>query len=137
MEAEIMRDFSCPNSGSTPHTLGSRPLQAIDQLTSRPLVAWSLLSLDLLWVVLSAAFGFPSRLETIFQTLIAALTLALVFVIQHTQAREQVVTQRKLDELLQALPRANNAVIGLEDATDTQLAHLHDGHRHLRHEATR
>jgi hypothetical protein len=42
----------------------------------------------------SVAVGFPTRLETIFPTLVAALTLALVFVIQHTQAREQLVTQR-------------------------------------------
>jgi low affinity Fe/Cu permease len=115
---------------------GSRPLHAIDRLTSQPVIAWTLLSLDLAWVVLSVAFGFPSRIETIFQTLVAALTLALVFVIQHTQAREQLVTQRKLDELLRALPRADNAVIGLEDASDTQLASLHDNHRQLRQKAT-
>jgi low affinity Fe/Cu permease len=115
---------------------GSRPLHAIDRLTSQPVIAWTLLSLDLAWVVLSVAFGFPSRIETIFQTLVAALTLALVFVIQHTQAREQLVTQRKLDEILRALPRADNAVIGLEDASDTQLASLHDDHRQLRQKAT-
>lgn len=123
-------------TGGPGSSRGSRPLHVIDQLTSRPGVAWTLLCLDLAWVVLSVAFGFPNRVETIFQTLVAALTLALVFVIQHTQAREQLVTQRKLDEILQALPRADNAVIGLEDATDTQLAALHDDHRQLRHQAT-
>ena len=115
---------------------GSQLLHSIDQLSSRPLVSWTLLIADLAWVVLSVAFGFPSRLETIFQTLVAALTLALVFVIQHTQAREQLVTQRKLDEILQALPRADNAVIGLEDATDGELASVHNEHRALREEAT-
>src|SRR6201996_5498480 len=97
---------------------GSRVLHAIDQLTSKPVVAWVLLSGDLLWLGFSVLVGFPARLETIFQTLVAALTFALVFVIQHTQTREQLVTQRKLDEILRALPGADNAVIGLEDATD-------------------
>jgi low affinity Fe/Cu permease len=115
---------------------GSRLLHRLDQLSSRPAVAWLLLTADGVWVVFSVAVGFPSRLETIFQTLVAALTLALVFVIQHTQAREQLVTQRKLDELLQALPRADNAVIGLEDASDEELAAVHDEHRALREEAT-
>ena len=62
---------------------------------------------DLAWVLVSVVIGFPSRLETIFQTLVAALTLALVFVIQHTLAREQVVVERKLDEVLKALPKAD------------------------------
>jgi low affinity Fe/Cu permease len=118
------------------HTTGSRLLHGIDQITSRPMVAWVLLSGDLIWVVFSVAVGFPSRLETIFQTLVAALTLALVFVIQHTQTREQLVTQRKLDEILRALPGADNAVIGLEDATDGELSAVHQDHRQLREEAT-
>jgi low affinity Fe/Cu permease len=115
---------------------GSSLLHAIDRLTSRPVVAWVLLSADLVWVAFSTLVGFPVRLETIFQTLVAALTLALVFVIQHTQGREQLVTQRKLDEILRALPHADNAVIGLEEASDFELASLHADHRALRDEAT-
>ncbi len=118
------------------HARGSRLLHAIDQVTSRSSVAWVLLSVDALWVVISAAIGFPSRLETIFQTLVAALTLALVFVLQHTQTREQLVTQRKLDEILASLPHADNAVIGLEDADDLELLAVHQDHRQLREEAT-
>jgi low affinity Fe/Cu permease len=41
------------------------------------------------WIIVSIATGFPVRWETIFQTVVAALTLAMVFVIQHTQARHQ------------------------------------------------
>jgi low affinity Fe/Cu permease len=37
----------------------------------------------------------------------------MVFVIQHTQARQQAATQRKLDEILQALPGADNALMAL------------------------
>ncbi len=115
---------------------GSHLLHIIDGLSSRPAVAWTLLAADTVWVLVSIVFGFPSRLETIFQTLVAALTLALVFVIQHTQAREQLVVQRKLDEILRALPRADNTVIGLEDATDEELATVHEEHRALREQAT-
>ena len=104
---------------------GSRLLHGIDRFASRPEVAWALVALDGVWVIFSIAFGFPSRLETIFQTLVAALTLAMVFVIQHTQTREQLVTQRKLDEILRALPGASNAFIALEEAAD---AELHDAH---------
>jgi low affinity Fe/Cu permease len=73
------------------------------------------------WVLYSAVFGFPARLETIFQTLAAATTLAMVFVIQHTQARAQAATQRKLDEILLASPEADNTLITLEEAPDNEL----------------
>jgi hypothetical protein len=33
----------------------------------------------------------------------------MVFVIQHTQARHQAATQRKLDEIVRALPEADNS----------------------------
>ena len=94
-------------------------------------MAWVLLAADGLWVVVSVVTGFPTRWETIFQTVVAALTVALVFVIQHTQAREQLVVQRKLDEILAARPGASNAVIGLEDASDDHVAAVHADHRDL------
>jgi low affinity Fe/Cu permease len=90
---------------------------------------------DLVWVLYSTVAGFPGRVEAIFQTLVGALTLALVFVIQHTQAREQLVTQRKLDEILRALPHADNALIAFEEASDDELASTHHSHRRLRAQA--
>ena len=60
-------------------------------------------------------------LETIFQTLVAGHTLAMLFVLQHTQARLQAATQRKLDEILLALPGAPNTVLSIENAADEEL----------------
>jgi low affinity Fe/Cu permease len=94
-----------------------------------------IVGLDLVWVLASVATGFPGRVETIFQTIVAALTLALVFVIQHTQAREQVTTQRKLDEILRSLPNASNALIAFEDAPDHEVVSTHQTHRQLRQDA--
>jgi low affinity Fe/Cu permease len=93
------------------------------------------LAADLAWVLLSLAVGFPGRWETVFQTLVAALTLAMVFVIQHTQARQQAATQRKLDEILQALPGADNALLSLEHASDGELRASGHLHREIRQEA--
>jgi low affinity Fe/Cu permease len=90
---------------------------------------------DVLWVLYSGVFGFPARLETVFQTLAAATTLAMVFVIQHTQARAQEATQRKLDEILRASPGADNSLITLEEAPDNELKAATDAHRDLRREA--
>jgi low affinity Fe/Cu permease len=107
---------------------GSRLLHGADEWASRPATALIVLAADLAWVLLSLAVGFPGQRETVFQTLVAALTPAMVFVIQHTQARQQAATQRKLDEILQALPGADNALPSLEHASDGEpraSGHLH------------
>ena len=98
-----------------------RLLSRVDRWASRPLTALIVIAADLAWVLLSVAMGFPGLEERIFQTLVAALTLAMVFVIQHTQAREQAATQRKLDEILRASPGADNSLITLEEAPDNEL----------------
>jgi low affinity Fe/Cu permease len=85
-----------------------------------------------MWIVVSIATGFPARWESIFQTLVAALTLAMVFVIQHTQARHQRATQRKLDEILRAIPGTDNALLTLEHASDDELRTAADQHRSIR-----
>ncbi len=99
-------------------------------------MALTIVTVDVIWVIYSVFGGFPGRLELIFQTVVAALTLAMVFVIQHTQARQQSATQRKLDEILRAMPAASNAVIGLETGSDRQLQAVAEAHRGLREEAT-
>jgi low affinity Fe/Cu permease len=71
----------------------------------------------------------------VFQTRVAALTLTMVFVIQHTQARQQAATQRKLDEILQAMPGADNSLLTLEHASDDELRATGDLHRGIRQAA--
>jgi low affinity Fe/Cu permease len=51
----------------------------------------------------------------------SVVTLMMVFVIQHTQSREQAATQRKLDELLRALPEAESGLMMLEEAPEEEL----------------
>ncbi|HZW43229.1 MAG TPA: low affinity iron permease family protein [Dermatophilaceae bacterium] len=113
---------------------GSRVLHALDRWAAKPTLALGVVTADVAWVLYSAAFGFPARLETAFQTLAAATTLAMVFVIQHTQARAQEATQRKLDEILRASPEADNSLITLEEAPDNELKAATDAHRDLRRE---
>ena len=112
-----------------------RLLSKLDHSASRPLTALIVIAADLAWVLLSVATGFPGLAERIFQTLVAALTLAMVFVIQHTQEREQAATQRKLDEILQAIPGADNSLLMLEHASHDELRATRDSHREIRQAA--
>ena len=77
-----MRDESA--EASDHRHVGSRVLHTLDRWATKPTLALSVVTAVVVWVLYSAVFGFPARLETIFQTLAAATTLAMVFVIQHT-----------------------------------------------------
>jgi low affinity Fe/Cu permease len=78
------------------------------------------------WLVVGLATEFPSWWATILQVVSSSVTLVMVFTIQHTQARQQAASQRKLDELLRAAPHADDRLIAVEDASDAELAALAD-----------
>src|SRR5450631_2442124 len=116
---------------------GSRVLHVLDRWAARPTLAFGVVAAVVVWVLFSVMFGFPAKLESVFQTLASATTLAMVFVIQHTQSRAQAATQRKLDEILRASPSADNTLITLEEAHDNELkaatAASRDARRDARH----
>jgi low affinity Fe/Cu permease len=87
------------------------------------------------WVLLSVIVGFPDRWERIFQLLVAAITVAMVFVIRQPPGRHQAATQRKLDEILRVLPGADNSLITLEHASDSELRATRHQHRQVRRAA--
>lgn len=113
----------------------SRTLSWLDRLSSHPLLALVVLTVSAAWLIFNAVVGFPSRQARIFQTVVGAVTLTMVFVIQHTQARQQSATQRKLDEILHALPEADNALLTLEHASDSELRATGDSHQAIRQAA--
>jgi low affinity Fe/Cu permease len=92
-------------------------LSAGDRYASRPAAGVLVVAGTGAWLIVIISAGFPARWETIFQTVVAALTLVMVFVIQHTQARHQRATQRKLDEILLALPGTDNALVWIAPAS--------------------
>jgi low affinity Fe/Cu permease len=96
---------------------GSRLLHRIDHATGLPSVGIVIaLSLAVLFLV-GVCVHFASWWVVGFEAGVSAVTLIMVLAIQHTQSREQAATQRKLDELLRALPQANNEFMMLEEAS--------------------
>ena len=114
---------------------GSRLLWGVDRWTAAPQAAVGVLTAGLAWVLISAMFDFPGRWERIFQTLVAAVTVVMAFVIQHTQARHQAATQRKLDEILRVLPEADKSFLALEHASDDELRSTRRQHQEIRQAA--
>lgn len=102
----------------------SRALHGLDQLTARPatsvVVAVALVA-ALVGIVSS---GFDPALEAEFATVCSAITVTMVFVLQHTQRRAQLATQLKLDEIIAALPDADDRVVHVESSGDAELGEL-------------
>ncbi len=96
----------------------SRILYRIDHYTSLPIAAIVVGGLLVSAIALGAGLGFPSAWVTAVEVTTSMVTLIMVIVIQHTQGREQTATQRKLDELLRALPGAESGLMMLEQASD-------------------
>ena len=78
------------------------------------------------WVAVGIATAFPAWWDNILFVTSSSVTVVMVFALQHTQARQQAVTQRKLDELLRAQPTADDRLIALEGASDDELGALTD-----------
>jgi len=72
---------------------------------------------------------------TSFEALAAAVTLVMVFALQHTQMRQQAAVQRKLDEILRVLPGADQRLLHLETAPQAELDALDERHGTVRDEA--
>jgi low affinity Fe/Cu permease len=99
----------------------SRLLHLVDRATSRAVTAFGVVIAVSAFLVVSAFWGYPPSWLRVFYTVAASVTLVMVFVIQHTQSREQTATQRKLDELIRALPQADDHLVHIEAASDQEL----------------
>jgi low affinity Fe/Cu permease len=87
--------------------------------------------LVLVFGIALAVAGFPLSWETTFAAACAAVTTVMVFTIQHTQSREQAATQLKLDELIKALPGADDHLVRVEAGADEEMAEVEQ--RHIEH----
>ena len=63
------------------------------------------------------------------------VTFLMVFLIQHTQNRDALAFQIKLDELIIAMEGAENRMAGAEDLCNADLEALHDAYRKRASEA--
>src|SRR4029078_7885200 len=93
-------------------------LQSLASTTAASVVAAALSAMILVWAIES---GSRARMLLWFEAIASAVTVVMVFVLQHTQTRQELALQRKLDEILRAIPAADNRLINLEGASDEDL----------------
>ena len=110
----------------------SKALYRIEHYSSLPAVALTVIATVICLVVVGATLGFPSSWVAGFEVFVSAITLVMVFAIQHTQGREQAATQRKLDELIRALPGADESLMMLEEAPRALMLDVENEQRDVR-----
>ena len=103
---------------------GAARLHRFGELTSRAIAGVIVAMTVTTWLVVGVLTGFPRWWESVLYATGTSVTLVMVFAIQHTQTRQETAIQRKLDELLRAMPHADDRLIAAEDAPDEELAAL-------------
>ena len=99
----------------------SRALHRLGELSAHAGAGLTAAVAVLVWLGVGVAYDFPAWWQTVLYATSSSVTLVMVFAIQHTQTRQQSATQRKLDELLRAEPTADDSLIAVEEATDSEL----------------
>jgi low affinity Fe/Cu permease len=109
----------------------SRQLYRIDHYSSQPMATVIIVGALIGLIALGLASGFPTWWVTTFTTSTSAVTLIMVFAIQHTAGREQTAIQRKLDELLRAVPEAAEGLMLLEEASEDAVREIEEDQREV------
>ena len=112
------------SSGSPHRRWSSRQLHRLGVIGSHAWAGTTVFGLALAWTAWGIASGFPSYWPVILQSVTSIVTVVMLFAIQHMQNRDQVVIQRKLDEILRSIPQADNQLIAFEEAPDEHIETL-------------
>jgi low affinity Fe/Cu permease len=110
----------------------SRILYRLEHYSALPAVALAVGFGVVIFVVVIVMLRFPSRWVSAFEVAVSAITVIMVFSILHIQGREQAATQRKLDELIHALPGADESLMMLEEASPEDMLEIEHEQRSVK-----
>ena len=100
-----------------------------------PLAFLAALLIILAWAVTGPLFGFSDTWQLVINTGTTIVTFLMVFLIQNTQNRDSAAVQLKLDELIRATSGAHNALLDLEELTESELERLRRRYEDLARQA--
>ena len=85
----------------------------------------------IVWAVTGPIFGFSDTWQLVINTGTTIVTFLMVFVIQHSQNKDTLAIQLKLNELIAANPEASNRLVAIEQLTDEELDVIKKFYTHL------
>ncbi len=75
----------------------------------------------LVWACTGPLFHYSDTWQLVINTATTIITFRMVFLIQNTQNRDSEAMQLKLDELIRAAKWVHNAVLDIEELSETEL----------------
>jgi low affinity Fe/Cu permease len=99
---------------------------AVSRGAGRPATFVAACTLIAGWAISGPLAGFSETWQLVINTGTTIITFLMVFVLQHTQNRDNDAIQAKLDDLIYAVRKADNRLIGAEELTDKELQELRD-----------
>ena len=115
--------------------LCTRFANSVSRAAGRPLTFVICCGSIVLWAATGPLFGFSDTWQLAVNTSTTIITFLMVFLIQHTQNRDALAFQIKLDEMIIAMEGAENRMAGAEDLCNADLEALHDAYRKRASEA--
>ncbi|TAL63957.1 MAG: low affinity iron permease family protein [Legionella sp.] len=76
------------------------------------------------WAIIGPLVNYSNTWQLIINTGTTIITFLMVFLIQHTQNRDMIILNLKLDELIKSHEEANNLAIDLAKLSDKELETL-------------
>ena len=99
--------------------------------TGHPVAFIVAVAVIMLWALSGPLFHFSDTWQLVINTGTTIVTFLVVFLVQNTQNRDSAAIQLKLDELIRATQGAHNALLDLEELTESQLREIRDRYEAL------
>lgn len=103
----------------------------VTKVTGRPIAFIVATLIIITWAITGPIFHFSDTWQLVINTGTTIITFLMVFVIQHSQNKDTVAIQLKLNELIAASCDASNRLIAIEDLTDEELEVIKKYYTHL------
>ncbi|BAT59524.1 low affinity iron permease [Variibacter gotjawalensis] len=93
----------------------------VSAVSGHPFAFLAATAIVVIWAVSGPVFGYSDTWQLVINTGTTIITFLMVFLIQHTQNRDTVALQLKLDELIVATKGAHNDFACIEEKTEAEL----------------
>ena len=97
---------------------------AATEATGRPAAFIIATLIIIVWAVTGPLFNYSETWQLIINTGTTIITFLMVFIIQHSQNKDTMALQLKLNELIASHDKASNRLIDIEDLTEAELQQL-------------
>lgn len=104
---------------------------AVTKATGAPAAFVIALLCIIVWAFLGPIFKFSDTWQLVINTGTTIITFLMVFIIQHSQNKDTIAIQLKLNELIAANSKASNRLISIEDLTEKELEIIKKFYSHL------